>query len=155
MSSSGGSEELTDKFAIQELIVRYSDAVTRGDWDEFESVWTPDAQWIEGPPIDMMVRGARAIAEHVRGPIDNMDFFIQVTQGAVITLLGRDRASARTHLRAIGKYMTHEFVNYGIYYDDLLKTDGSWRFSGRHLQLIYTEPGPLPGHAVVSRADIR
>src|SRR3974390_1537516 len=100
-----------DKFAIQEAIYRYSDAVSRGDWEAFEAVLAPDCEWIEETPVDMRVTGARAIRGHACGPIDKMGYFIQVCRGAVIDLHGDDCSSARTHLHAVGKYETHEFVN--------------------------------------------
>ena len=37
--------EWLDRLAIQDLINRYCDAVTRADWDQCEAVFAPDAVW--------------------------------------------------------------------------------------------------------------
>ena len=52
-----------DKLAIQELILTYSDAATRGDWATFATLWAPDAVWEVGEPIGSRVEGAEAKAE--------------------------------------------------------------------------------------------
>jgi len=145
-----------DKLAIQEVIVRYSDAASRGAWDVFETLWTHDAVWEVAPPVGTTVVGARAITEATSETIDQEDFLIQVTHGSVVTLHGGGLASATTTIHALARREGHHsFMNFGIYYDELAKTDGEWRFTRRRLQPVYVESGPLPGEVVISRADLR
>ena len=57
--SEGG--EWIERLAIADLIYRYSDSVTRADWDQTEAVFAPDVVW-ESP-----VLGMRFVGAHVPG----------------------------------------------------------------------------------------
>jgi hypothetical protein len=52
-----------DHTAIQDLIYRYSDAVTRADWDQCEVLFAPEAVR-ESPALDMMYESARSFPGH-------------------------------------------------------------------------------------------
>lgn len=151
----GDTARWIDKLAIQELIVRYSDAATRGSWDEFESLWVKDAVWETAAPINDKTVGARAIRDQVMRNLEGEDFLVQMTHGSVITLQGEDRASATTTMHAIARRGdVHAVTNYGVYFDDLVKVDGDWKFAKRRLQPIYLESDPLPGVAPISRDQL-
>jgi hypothetical protein len=94
-----------------ELVIRYADAVTRGDWDAFESVWAPEGVWEEAPPMEAHVEGGRAIRERVATSMEGTDFYVQMIHGVDITLYGDGRASARTHLHGIAKAGDNDFEN--------------------------------------------
>jgi ketosteroid isomerase-like protein len=143
-----------DKQAIQELVVRYSDAASRGAWEEFGQCWTADAIWEVAPPVDTRVEGRRAIVDSVIANTETADFLLQMTHGAVVTLHGAGRASSRTTIHAIARTGTHNVTNYAIYCDEVVKTDGVWQFSLRRLQNIYYDPRPLPGMVPTPRADL-
>ncbi len=144
-----------DKLAIREVIERYTSAATRGDWDGFEELWTDDAVWLVGHPVNSRVQGAGAIKEELMATLENQDFFIQMTHDPVITLEGEGRASATTLIHALARLEGHHQVtNFGIYSDELVKIDGSWRFSRRTQQPVYIDTSPLPGQPFVSRADL-
>jgi ketosteroid isomerase-like protein len=145
-----------DKLAVQELIVRYSDAATRGAWDVFESLWTDDAVWEVNPPVGTRVVGAAAIRESVVGSVRDDDVLVQMTHGSVVTLLGDGRATATTTIHAVARRPgAHNFTNYAVYYDDLTKgADGAWRFARRRLQPIYVDPRELPGESPIRRPDL-
>jgi ketosteroid isomerase-like protein len=85
-----------DRLAIEDVTVRYSDAVNRGDWDAFEATWMPDAVWEESHPVSTHIVGARAIREHVAALIDKADFMMQVTHGTVVDFVAEDHASTTT-----------------------------------------------------------
>jgi hypothetical protein len=144
-----------DRLAIQDVIVRYSDAATRGDFDAFGALWTEDAVWEVGPPIDTRVVGVQAILDDVTASLSAEDFFAQMTHGSVVTLLDDAHASATTTIHALARRDGHHQVtNLGVYYDDLVKVDGVWKFARRRLQPVYTDTSPLPGSAPISRADL-
>jgi hypothetical protein len=144
-----------DKLAIQEVIVRYSDAATRGDWDAFAALWVDDAVWEVGPPVDTQVVGVAAIVETVVASVDAEDFLVQMTHGSVVTLRGDGRASATTTIHALARRTgEHQIVNLGVYYDDLVRVDGGWKFTKRMLQPVYSDTSPLPGTAPITRADL-
>jgi ketosteroid isomerase-like protein len=148
-------EEWIDRLAIQDLVVRYSDAATRGDWDAFEAVWAEDAVWEVGPPVDTRVVGARAIRDDVAASLDRAEVLAQMTHGAVVTLLGDGRATSTTTIHALARTGAHHVVNLGVYYDELAKLDGEWRFTRRRLQPVYSDTSPLPGVVPISRAELR
>jgi TusA-related sulfurtransferase len=144
-----------DKLAIQELIYTYSDAASRGDWDVFATLFTADAVWEVAAPVDSRVVGAEEIVRTARTNVDAEDFLVQMTHGAVITLHGDDRASSTTTIHAIAKRQGHHDVtNYGIYYDELVKIDGAWKFSQRRLVPVYSDTTPHAGDNPISRAEL-
>jgi hypothetical protein len=48
----------------------------------------------------------------------------------------------------------HLVVNFGVYFDELVRTDAGWRFRYRWLQNVYVENGSLTGQVGISRADL-
>jgi hypothetical protein len=145
-------ERWFDQLAINDVTVRYSDAVTRSDWDAFEATWMPDAVWEEN--ADSTIVGARAIRDHVAATLDKCVFMIQTTHGTVVEFDGPDRASATTTIHALARIGDISIVNYGIYYSDLVKVDGVWRFARRSLQVVYSDTSPLDGMVGITRAEL-
>ena len=143
-----------EKLAIEDVTVRYSDAVNRSDWDAFEATWMPDAIWEESPPLNERIVGARAIREHVSAILDEAEFIVQTTHGTVVTFLSDEQASSTTTIHAIAKVGQTSFVNFGIYYGDLVKSDGVWRFAHRRLQSVYSDHSPLTGPVSITRAEL-
>ena len=50
-----------ESHAIEQLIHRYSDAITRADWDQHEAVFAPDATIEVASPFEFKAAGAHAI----------------------------------------------------------------------------------------------
>jgi uncharacterized protein (TIGR02246 family) len=141
--------------AVKDLIVRYSDAATRGDWDAFAACWMPDARWITLPPIDKELVGIDAILADIQASIPTADFFVQMAHNSVVTLDGPDRARATTTIHALArKTGAYSIENLAIYYDDVVKSDGEWRFAQRRLQPVYLDTTEHLGVAPISRADL-
>ena len=144
-----------EKAAIREVLSTYTSAATRGDWDQLESVFLPDARWELGPPLDVVLVGPGAISEQLRGQCDHQDFFIQMTHDSLVTLHGPDRASSVTTIHALARQEgAVQIQSHGIYYDDLVKTDEGWKFASRRLQPIFMNTGELPGPAPITRAHL-
>jgi hypothetical protein len=141
----------TDRLAIEELAIRYCDAVTRGDWDAFEAAWLPDAIWEETAPLEGRIVGRQAIRARIAPSLDHVDFYVQMCHGVTIDTLGDDRARARTPIHGIARAHGQSCVNYAIYYDALVKSDGVWRYAHRRLQNIYVDTSPLPGKTAIAR----
>jgi ketosteroid isomerase-like protein len=155
LSADADPSAWVDVVAIKDLIVRYSDAATRGDWDAFEACWMPDAVWITLPPIDSRIEGVETILADVQSSLPSTDFFVQMAHGSVVTLDGPDRARATTTIHALGrKTGAFSVENYGVYYDELTKVDGTWKFATRCLQPVYLDTAELTGQAPISRADL-
>ncbi len=153
MDATDGPGEWTERAAITDLVVRFSDAVTRGDLDALEALWVREGVWEESAPIDLTIVGAEAIRAHVAS-MDTVDLFVQMVYGAVVTLHGADRATSRTTLQSFARVQNVAFKNLGIYYDDLVKVEGQWKFARRRLQNIYVETEPLTGDVTLARAHI-
>jgi SnoaL-like domain len=85
------TREWLDRLEIQDLIHRYSDGVTRADWQQCEAVFTPDATWESSASSGHSVRRSRIPYGDPKG-----DIFIRSSDpdGA---LLGNhdDRRSSR------------------------------------------------------------
>jgi ketosteroid isomerase-like protein len=145
-----------DKLAIQELAVRCCDAVSRGDWDAYEAMWTPDGVWEETAPVEAReAGGAKAIRARVAASLEQVEFFAQMCHGVTIAELTRASARARTAIHGIARTEGASYVNYGIYYDELVKTDGLWRYRRRRLENIYVDWTTLPGMVPIPRAGLR
>ncbi len=154
-----------DKVAIKEVIDTYCDAATRGDWDVFESLFTEDAVYEVVPPSgsDHIYAGERnrsvgprQIRESSAAAVEVHDFFIQVTYGSVVTLVAEDRATATTTIHALARQDgAHSYMHYGIYYDELVKVAGAWKFLSRRLQPVYFEFEPLTGGVAIPRTELQ
>jgi len=153
-----------DRQAIEDLLYRYSDIVTRGAWDEDESLFVPDAVLEIASPFDTRVEGAEAIRQYRAGTA-SFEFLIHTTFAPVIRLLAHDRAQATSQ--------THEMVRslagdatadgqpaalnaefFSVYYDEILRINGDWRFAHRRCIPIYAESGALMGQALATRSSL-
>jgi hypothetical protein len=138
----GGASQWEDRLAIEQLIYRYSDAVTRADYEQMATVFVDAAVW-SSPLLEMHFESAREFIDFQADGSSTLDVLIQVASNPVIDLLGADRASATTNIREIirgtakldtplGPAGTETNLDqYGIYFDDLVKVEDSWKFSKR------------------------
>jgi hypothetical protein len=154
-----------DHLAIQALIYRYSDAVTRADWDQCEAVFAPDAIW-ESPALDMRYEGAPAFLDMLSQTSSASELLIQTPHAPVIHLLRPDRAQATTTVHEFTRGATvaptaygetgtpTNFEQYGIYFDDIAKIDGDWRFTHRLFVPLYIGPDCVTGQVVTPRSAL-
>jgi hypothetical protein len=144
-----------DRLAIQELGVRYCNAVTRGDWAMFAATWAPDAIWEESPPLEGRAVGREAILARSAALSDSVDFFVQICHGVVVETIEGDTARAAATVQGVARGSGGQAcVNFGMYYDRLIKTGGVWRYAYRRLQNIYVDWSPLAGETAIARADL-
>jgi hypothetical protein len=125
-----------DRQAIHDLIFRYSDAVTRADYDRVITVFASDAVW-ESPLLEMRFDSARAFVDYLIEGTASLDVLIQTPHSPVIELLGAERATATTTIHEMvrgtattagmhGEIGTEINVDqYGIYHDRVAKVDGA------------------------------
>jgi SnoaL-like domain len=155
--------EWLDRLAIQDLINRYSDAVTRADWDQCEAVFAPHAVWES--PLGLRFESRAAFLEILRSTTSN-DLLIQTPHSSVITLTDTDQAKATTTIHELsrgvgpadsklGKAGTELNVEqYGIYYDDLARIDGEWKFTRRVFVPVYISVGSVNGDVFTQRSAL-
>ena len=155
--------EWLDRLAIQDLINRYSDAVTRADWDQCEAVFAPNAVWES--PLGLRFESRAAFLEGLRQTTSN-DLLIQTPHSSVITLTGSDRAKATTTLHELFRGVVPadsklgeagaeiNIDQYGIYYDDLARIDGEWKFTRRVFVPVLMNIGSVNGDVFTQRSAL-
>jgi hypothetical protein len=155
-----------DKLAIAELINRYSDATTRADWAQLEAVFAPDAVLEVSSPFDFRAEGAAEIRTVMSGGSDRVDFLIHRVDSVVVDLHSADRAQATSTIHELGRGASPnpdgtntdvwlDWFQYGIYYDDVVKIDGDWKFAHRFCQpLLYVGEDAVPGDAIATRTNL-
>jgi hypothetical protein len=148
------NQDLADRLAIRELAERYCDATTRGDWAALESVWMPDGVWEEHAPFNGRQVGIKEIISSTRAMLDATDVFIQVCYGVVIHEIAGDRAKAHAMVQGIARGSFGSNINYVLFKDRLVKSNGAWRYAERDLHNIYVDTQALDGIRMMSRADL-
>jgi hypothetical protein len=159
-------ERWMDRQAIQELIHRYSDAVTRGDYEQAATVFAPEAVW-EDPQSNVRYEGARAFIDHLRDAGASLDVLIQTPHSPVVAFPEAGRAQATTTIHEIirgvasagstlGALGTDLNVDrYGIYYDNLAKFGTDWKFTHRVFMTFFTATGRVVGDTSGTRPLLR
>jgi hypothetical protein len=165
MPNEGAAEqrEWLDRLAIQDLVNRYSDAVTRADWEQCASVFAPDAVW--ETPAGLRFDSSAAFLEFLR-PTTTYDVLIQMPHSSVVTLTGPDHATATTTVheltRGVGLADTAfgeggaeiNLEQIGVYYDEMARIDGEWKFTRRRFVPLYSTTGAVTGAVFTRRAAL-
>lgn len=153
-----------DHQAITDLLYRYSDIVTRGAWDEDASLFTDDAVVEIAAPFSVRLEGADAIRAW-RAGTTALELLFHTTFSPAIRVLARDRATATSQTSEIVRGPAADgsggpdaeplnTVFRSIYYDDVVKVDGAWRFAHRRCRPIYLESGVVGGLTLAERATL-
>lgn len=155
-------QEWVDRHAIQDLIFRYSDAVTRADYEQMKTVFAPDVVW-ESPLLERRFDSAQAFIDFQVEGSTSLEVLIQMPHSPVIDLLSDARATATTTIHEMfrgttptanvyGKAGSELNVDqYGIYYDEVAKLDGEWQFTHRLFEPFLIAPGRVVGEVVSNR----
>jgi hypothetical protein len=100
MTTPSGTElrEWLDRLAIQDLINRYSDAVTRADWQQCQTLLAVDAVWES--PAGLRFESAKSFMDFLK-PTTSYDLLIPTPHSSVITLTDIDQASATTTIHEL------------------------------------------------------
>jgi hypothetical protein len=155
-----------DRLAIQELINRYADALTRADWDQFELTLARDVVW-ESAALGVRVEGRAPFVAMVSGMSPGLEAWIQMAQCS-IRITGPDSAEAITTIHEIvrgevpaasgdGGEAVNEAVNrevYGVSHDNVVRIDGEWKFTHRLFVPIYIATGAVTGDVITERAAL-
>jgi ketosteroid isomerase-like protein len=156
-------QQWIDKFAIQELIYRHCDAITRGDLAALEPLYAPDASW-EHSLLGVRFDSARAFFDFFAKGLATIDLVIQTASNPVVRLVDDKTAHATTTVfevnhgtlaaTADGYGTQGDEVNvaqWGVYFDDLSKSTGQWLFTRRHMVISYVEQRALRGDVLAPR----
>jgi ketosteroid isomerase-like protein len=133
---------MTDEFAIQQTISRYSVNASRADWDKVMATFAPGSVWAV-PALGVKFEGLDEIRGgllHFSGP---MDYIVQAHAPAVIEVDG-DTATAQSVIRENGKFSGRDeaLEILGLYLDKLVRTADGWKFVERVFDLrgMYSFP---------------
>ena len=134
--------DFEDRFAIWELIDRWSDAGRQRDWDALESVLTEDGVWESGPPFSFIAQGSKNVVAAAKEKVSSMEFLVQIPLTRVIWVEG-NQAKARCAIQEVCRYKDGRGMQiFATYSDDLVKTDKGWRFKRRSflIECLNQEP---------------
>jgi hypothetical protein len=139
-------EDALSYLAVTRLYASYADVVTRRNWPELEALFVADApihiDRVNAPAIEL--EGPAAFGEFVAASIDRFEFFEFVILNHVVRVQPDGRARGRLYmveLRQDGT--TGEWSNaFGVYHDEMVGLEGSWRFAERHYQSLARKVGP-------------
>ena len=123
---------LADRLAINDLFVRYTTALDRGDIETLVDCFTPDAS-LDSPAVGQHSGHAaiRAFAERFARFHERGAQLRHVISNLAVELEG-DRARATCYLlNVLTRNGKSEFLAPGRYECDLVKSDGEWRFQKR------------------------
>jgi uncharacterized protein (TIGR02246 family) len=123
--------DLADRVAIADLFTRYCCALDNGEVETVVDCFTPDAV-LKSPMIDLTGHAAirdfvgRFAAQRAAG----VQFRHMVTN--IAATMDGDRATATAYLLVlVSQNGTHRTLPPGRYECDLVKRNGTWRFSRR------------------------
>jgi hypothetical protein len=154
-----------DRLAIEALIHRYADAVTRADWPQCEAVFSPQAIW-ESPQLGLRFEGSAAFLDMLRETSESCELLLHIVSSPVVRLEGPARATASTTVKevvrgvnvvdtATGAAGTPVNVEqHGIYCDEVERIDGQWLFVHRVFTLLYVESGQVAGDVMAPRSSL-
>ena len=154
-----------EMFKIQQLIYRYFDSANRGDLETMRSLFADDAVW-EEPLFGLREESADAFVEFFRQATATAELLVLTPHCPAIRLLSAESARATTTLHELTRGTAVDdgsfgqkgaevnFQHFGIYYDDIARIDGSWKFTHRLVVPIYLESGAVTGEVVSERASL-
>jgi hypothetical protein len=146
-------EQISDRIEINDLLIRYTDAIDKKDYALLDSCFLPDAQldYTSAGGIAGDYPKVRAWLETALAPFPMTVHY--VTNSRVE--LDGDRAAARTAvLNPMGFQNTdgtmHQFTVGAYYNDELTRTPDGWRIARRVEESAFMEGDLPPGLQIPS-----
>jgi len=129
-----GPAPVADVVALQRLVARYCHTLDDGDFDAFETLWAPDAEFVLRGET---VRGAGAVRADLEARQPPERRGRHLTHNLVVDVDG-DRASLRSDFQFLGRDREGRprLVFLGRYLDEAVRTDGTWRFARREIEFF-------------------
>ena len=143
-----------DELSIRNLAARFTDAVNERDLASFRQLWTDDAVWEIGPPLQSRTDGVEEIVALLRRLLQAEEYFMQLTHSGVIEVKG-DRATARFVERERGRGESSYYDSLAVYEDVLVRKADGWRFAKRFYRYRFLDQSPFGGEAFpVTRREL-
>jgi hypothetical protein len=122
----------------------YADIATRRAWREIATLATPDARFSFDIRSGMVIEviGAKAFGAFGARSTDRFSFYQYVPLNTVVAV-SAGTARGRSYSLEVGEDReTREWINfYGLYHDDYVRFEGSWRFARRQYQTLARRTG--------------
>ena len=143
-----------DELSIRNLAARFTDAVNERDLASFRQLWTDDAVWEIGPPLQSRAEGVEEIVALLRRLLQAEQYFMQLTHSGVIEVKG-DRATARFVERERGRGESSYYDRLAVYEDVLVRKADGWRFAKRFYRYRFLDQSSFGGEAFpVTRREL-
>ncbi len=138
---SAALEELADRLAVQDVMIRYATSCDRRDMDEYGACFTEDAVITGFGGTGGDILGRQAWVDYVAKALTRFTGTQHLLGNQRVWLDG-DAAKLQTSVRA-----THFLVDrpgtsltlFATYYDDLVKRNGVWEITNHRLEPINTQ----------------
>ncbi len=142
-------QELADRTAIQDTLIRYSTALDTRNFKLLEEVFTEDA-FIDYSSSGGVQGNWKDLKDWLQQTLSRFSSWQHLLSNMVITIEG-DKATARTDVYNPLAYTDEEgkmqVMHAGAYYKDrLIRTSAGWRISERRLELVWLE-GTMPSES--------
>ena len=131
----GGRCPATD-IALRQLISRYCDAVVRSDVTQFASLWSPEAVWQLGKPIE----GRDAVVAAFDKAMKGFAWVVQTAPNAVFEVdeANGSRYRAGHHQRDSSRRPRASAVHsWACTTTGTCAIEGAWQFAERRLEVIH------------------
>ena len=141
-------QEVSDRFEIQDLLVRYSHCIDTRDWDGLDQVFTPDA-FIDYTAMGGSQGSLSETKDFLGKAMVSFKSFQHMIANLAVELDG-DRATARTicHNPMVMERDggEHVFICGLWYVDELVRTPEGWRIARRVEERCYIDNMPADFH---------
>lgn len=129
------------------MVARFADTTTREDYEDFAALWAPNATFVINQPFFTTATGTGDILAMLRRLRNGRDFFVQFVNSGVLNI-AKNQATARWVLHEAAKSPgEHHYTPYGIFFDEMEKVDGQWRFTRRSFEYLFLDLSPCAGDA--------
>ena len=133
---------VADELALRDLVARSADAVVRFDEKAWIEGWAEDARWILGGSA---AEGRDAILSRWLTVMGMIDFVAQLPEYGMLDISG-DRGTGRWYVTELLWFKGgNPARTLGVYHDEYLRVDGTWRFKQRRFDVLYTGAPDLNG----------
>ncbi len=147
--------DIEDRLAIRELVERWSDGTNNHDWTALEELFTEDAVWDVGAPLDFTAQGGRQIVALLREKMRPSQYVVQTPHAIIVKVQGTT-ATARSTIHEVCRFADGTGIEMtGTYFDELVKLPQGWRFKRRTYRCTYLNPQPPAGHVFRSFEDAK
>lgn len=135
-----------DEASIRNIIARFADSATRGDYDMFRAVWADEGEFIIGEaPHGQSATGVDNAVAMLRRLRAGRDFFVQFALPGVIEIDGGE-ATTRTFVHESARGPGEKYYrNHCIAFDRLRRSGDGWVFVSRSFQYLWLDTGPFAG----------